>query len=415
MRASQLISSGRPLVSLQPLAALRDLAAHLAAQPALRANLQGLRGDRAVRAWLAEPGTDAAATAFAAAATGFIDRYGDRGIGELKLETPTFRSHPSRLIQAVLAWDGQASSAAVRADAVRAAAVRADAVRAEGNDAVRSPEQNRSPLRVKRPELPLPVRPLAAWLAAQARKGVEGRELSRLDRSRLFGMVRSLVRLSGDELVSKGLLDSVDDVFYLTLDEVFAPLAKIGDARAKVAARRQELSQMAGLPAYSRVEFSGPLRARSPIGQALNASQDGSDMVCAAGPDGIGGQNLDQRQGQGCGGARATGRVMVVREAITPAQAAGRILVTEVTDPGWVFTLAAAAGVVSQKGSLLSHSAIVARELGVPFVAALTGATSWLREGDLVEMDGQTGLVRRLAAGDQSAVCRKARDQETGG
>ncbi len=50
-----------------------------------------------------------------------------------------------------------------------------------------------------------------------------------------------------------------------------------------------------------------------------------------------------------------------------------------------------------ERGSLLSHSAIVARELGLPAVVAIDGLTSWLETGDEVEMDGRTGEVRRLA------------------
>jgi pyruvate,water dikinase len=56
----------------------------------------------------------------------------------------------------------------------------------------------------------------------------------------------------------------------------------------------------------------------------------------------------------------------------------------------------AAAGVLVERGSLLSHSAIVAREMGIPTIVALSEATSWLRDGDWIEMDGSSGLVRRL-------------------
>jgi pyruvate,water dikinase len=56
----------------------------------------------------------------------------------------------------------------------------------------------------------------------------------------------------------------------------------------------------------------------------------------------------------------------------------------------------AAAGLVVERGSLLSHSMIVARELGIPAIAALPGATAWLKDGDLVELDGSRGLVTRI-------------------
>ncbi|MDR1442449.1 MAG: phosphatidylserine decarboxylase [Bifidobacteriaceae bacterium] len=390
--ASELISDGRPLVSLEPLAALQQLASRAAQDPVLAERLAQLSTTESTAAWLAAPGPDAA---FAAGVNAFIDRYGDRGVGELKLETATFRSDPLTLVRALLAQTGGWAQTGGR--------------KANGWEATPDGSTVReSACPAGLASLPWAARPLAAWLAGRARRGVECRELSRLDRSRLFGMVRSLVLAAGADLVASGDLAILDDVFYLTLEEVFAPAPK--GLAGLVESRRMELERVAGLPAYPRVEFAGPVIPRSPSGRRLEdfgsegsggAEGSGEAVGSSGGVGGGGGAargpgRLDQRSGQGCGGGRATGRVMVVRGSVTAAQASGRILVTEVTDPGWVFTLAAAAGVVSQKGSLLSHSAIVARELGVPFVAALAGATDWLRDGDLVAVDGQSGLVRRL-------------------
>jgi pyruvate,water dikinase len=56
----------------------------------------------------------------------------------------------------------------------------------------------------------------------------------------------------------------------------------------------------------------------------------------------------------------------------------------------------AASGLLVEKGSLLSHSAIVARELGLPAIVSIPGVTSWLQDGDEVEFDGSTGAVQLL-------------------
>ena len=73
------------------------------------------------------------------------------------------------------------------------------------------------------------------------------------------------------------------------------------------------------------------------------------------------------------------------------------ILVAEHTDPGWIMVFPAALGVLVERGSVLSHAAIVARELGIPAVVSLPGVTDWLRDGDWIEMDGSKGVVRRVA------------------
>jgi pyruvate,water dikinase len=79
----------------------------------------------------------------------------------------------------------------------------------------------------------------------------------------------------------------------------------------------------------------------------------------------------------------------------------GEILVAERTDPGWIMLFPACSGLLVERGSLLSHSAIVAREMGIPAVVSIPGITTWLKNGDLVEMDGASGLVRRLNQEEQ--------------
>ena len=58
-------------------------------------------------------------------------------------------------------------------------------------------------------------------------------------------------------------------------------------------------------------------------------------------------------------------------------------------------TASTMSGILVERGSLLSHSAIVARELGIPAIVAIDDVMEWLETGDLVEMDGATGIVRR--------------------
>jgi pyruvate,water dikinase len=76
----------------------------------------------------------------------------------------------------------------------------------------------------------------------------------------------------------------------------------------------------------------------------------------------------------------------------------GEILVAQRTDPGWIMLFPAAAGLLVEHGSLLSHSAIVAREMGIPAVVAIAGLTTWVQTGDVIELDGSTGSVRKLEA-----------------
>lgn len=108
------------------------------------------------------------------------------------------------------------------------------------------------------------------------------------------------------------------------------------------------------------------------------------------------GADPELRRGLPCcpGVVRARVRVVLDPRGVTPTP--GEILVAARTDPGWVMLFPAAVGLLVEHGSLLSHSAIVSRELGLPSIVAVPGLTAWLKTGDLVEMDGAAGTVRRL-------------------
>jgi pyruvate,water dikinase len=72
----------------------------------------------------------------------------------------------------------------------------------------------------------------------------------------------------------------------------------------------------------------------------------------------------------------------------------GDILVTSSTDPGWVVLFPTASAILVERGSLLSHSAIVSREMGIPCIVGITGLLNTVKTGDIVEMDGATGELK---------------------
>ena len=102
------------------------------------------------------------------------------------------------------------------------------------------------------------------------------------------------------------------------------------------------------------------------------------------------------RTGLGCCAGIVEGQVRVVRDPRGVTLEPGTILVAERTDPGWILLFPSCAGLVVERGSLLSHSAIVARELGIPCAVSVPEATAWLEDGDTVRLDGAAGTVERL-------------------
>ena len=74
----------------------------------------------------------------------------------------------------------------------------------------------------------------------------------------------------------------------------------------------------------------------------------------------------------------------------------GDVLIAPFTDPAWTPLFLPAAAVVVNVGALMSHAIIVSRELGIPCVVAVEGATEKIPEGAMIEVDGTTGTVKLL-------------------
>lgn len=296
----------------------------------------------------------------------YLNRFGDRRIGELKLEEPTLDEAPMPLFRAV-----SASASRPRAGPER---IEADAVL---KDLFRGQTLRRV---------------LARLILSYAKARVRDRENLRFERTRIFGYARRVFRAIGKSLTASGHLIEPDDVFFLTLEEVLATVegsAVNAGLKGLVALRRTEQEEAADLP-----EPAERILVR---GSAFDRAKR---MATAYGP-GEGHSTLDpndiQRRGTACGGGRVEGIARVIRDPAEEQVQPGEILVARHTDPGWISHFANAAAVIGERGSVLSHSAIVSRELGIPCVVAVPEACDWIATGDRLEVDGSAGWVKKLS------------------
>src|SRR5262249_29634357 len=155
----------------------------------------------------------------------------------------------------------------------------------------------------------------------------------------------------------------VRDIFYLELEEILAfndGTAAATDLRSLVAMRKREFAGYREGPVPAdRFETRGPVYHA----QAYRSKEPSGRM------EGGG----DERRGLGCCPGVVRGKACVVRDPKHARLTAGCILVADHTDPGWIMLFPSASGLLVERGSLLSHSAIVARELGIPAVIAVPG------------------------------------------
>jgi pyruvate,water dikinase len=313
----------------------------------------------------------------AALVRGYLDTWGDRAPRELQLDRPTYRDDPPALLRALrpLVADPTAGSGT-------------------GPRARRAASEARR--RVRRRLLAHPTGPVRlavfSLLLLGTRRHVRWREEMRLARGQLFGIGRRIFRDLGTVLAARGVLDDPADVHYLTLGELRGLVGgtHVGSApREIVRLRRARYASYASLPRLpSRLETRGP--ATDPLRfVAIPSGRPG-------GPPTVPG--VTEWHGTGAAVGRVTAACLPVLEPTTVQPKPGRIIVARTTDPGWVPLLVGAAGLAVEQGGLLSHSAIVARELGIPTVVGPPGLLDGVREGDVLDLDGWTGVVRLARA-----------------
>lgn len=351
--AAALIADGIPTVTAQQGYDLLQLASLARKEPHAAQWL--LAGHEAERECLP------ADSAFHAAFTEFLDRYGHRGVYETYTRTPRWREDPSYLLASI-----------------------AGLLDADVQDIYR---RQRQALQTTWARIATRTSFAQRWgihiLVRMANRENRHRELARSS----FTAVRECARLItleiGRRLVARGLLNQFVEVFHLTTTEQTSALRGelLRDAiQARIADRIKMAAHWDANPAPDVIFGGGKSAPLAPAATELEPAHD-----------------ADSWRGLAVGSGYSQGTVRVVTH---PSQHAnlqrGEILVAPSTDPSWVPLFLKAGGVILETGGYLSHGAIVAREFGLPAVVNLPGIMAQLRDGDVVTVDGQRGLVVRL-------------------
>lgn len=335
--------------SLEPARQVLALAQQVRADPRLHA---AFAADPAHT--LIELRTRSEFAAFNTQVNEYLRLYGDRCMNELKLEEPNLRDDPTRLLRLIAAATQQPATLNTSSSARQQAEARLA-------------------------RLPWGQRHLLNWVVPHARRHVRNRENLRFARTRLFGLMRGVSNALGQQWAAAGILENPKDIYYLTIGEIWdfvEGAAVTQNLRGLVALRRAEFAAHKSTPLPDRFETFGVPYLDTPRDLAKQTPM---------GDDGL--------RGLGCCSGRVRARVRVVQSVEAVNDLTNTILVAERTDPGWVFLFPSAAGILVERGSLLSHSVIVAREMGKPIIVNVPRLTALIHTGDEVEMDGGTGEI----------------------
>ncbi|MEJ2539463.1 MAG: PEP/pyruvate-binding domain-containing protein [Gemmatimonadota bacterium] len=304
----------------------------------------------------------------------YLRRFGFRCVDELKLETLDFHDRPWLLVTTVAGYlrHGVPSSREM----------------AERERSVREGAESRVTAALSRPRR-FVFNVVLGW----TRRAVADRERLRFERTRAFGVMRRIFRGMGRNLVALGRLEDPEDVFYLTVEELLA----FGEGRS-VALDLHSLADVRKRE-YQEYRTTPAPPDRFLTRGAVGASLSYPDLLAArdlAAPEELD-DHPDLLRGTPCCAGVVEAVVRVAHSFEDCAGSHGEILVTQRTDPGWIPVFPGLAGLLVERGGLLSHSAVVAREMGIPTIVGLGGRPmERLRTGDRVRMDGGRGTVEVL-------------------
>lgn len=287
----------------------------------------------------------------------FMERHGHHGRGEFELANIRWSDDPDYVLSLVKGY----------------------LERIEGDDALalyrKRGSERRKLVEDCRSRLRNPLkRKIFDLLLGKAAHGLSLRERYKSEVIRQIAFMRMLCRALGRNLAGRGVLDSADDIFFLEAGELRAVESgnALFDVKGTVAGRRSEYDRNRELKPYPVIVDSDGRMSRIPYD------------IC----------DSDVMTGLGVSPGAASGPARV----ITPGDEdirilPGEILVIPYADPGWSPYFFASAGIVIDMGGMLSHASIIAREYGIPTVVNVGPATEIIRTGQLVEVDGDLGIV----------------------
>lgn len=201
------------------------------------------------------------------------------------------------------------------------------------------------------------------------------RERPKFDMVRGIALARRILHGLGARLVAADLLAAPDDVFYLDSTELHMAVGgEARDLRTHVMENRHQFARELKRRAIPRVLVS-----------------DG-EAVYGPGTD-DGGSQGDVLIGTAVSPGVCEGVVRILDSPVGAELQEGEVLVASSTDPGWTPLFLLAGAVVMEVGGVISHGAVVAREYGVPAVAGVAHATTRLRSGQRIRVDGNNGTV----------------------
>ena len=291
----------------------------------------------------------------------YISRYGARCMEELKLETITIQQEPERLI---------------------------DLIRKYLNTGIGTSEETVPDDQALYRLFHFPERDYIRLIVRITKFFIRNREFLRLKRTYIYAIVRNIFLRAGRNFAEEGVIDHERDIFFLEKDEIVKIIRhELDPASVKglIDVRKKAYQENKKKTASERLYFYGDVTEENALPIYVKQEIDPNKHIL---------------KGVAGGGGVVEGTVNYLKSADDDFEE-GSVLMASRTDPGWTVLFPMAKAVIIERGSVLSHSAVVAREMGIPLVAGVRGLTSVIRNHDRVRVDGINGTIELLKESDE--------------
>jgi len=212
---------------------------------------------------------------------------------------------------------------------------------------------------------------MLVYFAKQARAGVKNREYSKAKLIKIYDVIKKGYARLAKMLVAENRLPDTDAIYFLTHNELGELIENENATLIKKAIQRKRLFKTQSALKFAEIytKLPAPILAQKAVsGQVLKGTPVSRGI--------------------------STGPARIVKTTEDALELKlGEIMVAEFTDIGWSPFYCKIDGLVTEVGSALSHGGVVAREYALPLVSNVSNATTTIKTGDIITIDGETGTV----------------------
>ncbi|MGD8621222.1 MAG: PEP/pyruvate-binding domain-containing protein [Anaerolineales bacterium] len=294
----------------------------------------------------------------------FLNQYGMRAVGEIDIGQTRWRENPAPVFATIQSYLRLASEHAPDVVFARGEQSAEDAIEAL-TQSVRAEPFGRIKAHIARAA----ARRVRALLGA--------RETPKFLAIQTMGIIREALLRSGTLFVQAGILSAPDDLFFLHMHELEElSHGKRRDWQSLIEIRREEYEREKRRRLVPRVLLSDGRAYYEGVGAATDTEQSFRGSPVSPGV--------------------VEGKIHVVLDPHNVQLEPGEILVCPGTDPAWTPLFLTAGGLITEVGGMMTHGSVVAREYGIPAVVGVHEATTRLRDGQKIRLDGSEGTITLL-------------------